>query len=323
MSSDAEKVRKARLSIVNQLFRITVGIEVPEEVEEYFITYLKQSKRNKKINGLLNIVGNPQGFIHKFKYMGIKELTQYKKDNEISMTARSGSGKNGTILKVDYIEYFAKEEYHSYIMNKIEKLSDNSIYSGNYYIEKGIPIYKKIMNKSQINKKAKKVDVVKIDLMMEHIKSIMINEYNITGASHINGSIRQFKEEVIDSEKKENRIKFYNKFKKIQFKQTYFYRPGGDAVTNGRTNINRPHYFYFTIKSWKNMGYLPIKSTISEDNVYREQLKDYKEYSKKYLEHIYQDDINDGRDEGWGNGDCVRGNILDFGLNYYFGANTY
>ena len=224
MSSDAEKVRKARLSIVNQLFRITVGIEVPEEVEEYFITYLKQSKRNKKINGLLNIVGNPQGFIHKFKYMGIKELTQYKKDNEISMTARSGSGKNGTILKVDYIEYFAKEEYHSYIMNKIEKLSDNSIYSGNYYIEKGIPIYKKIMNKSQINKKAKKVDVVKIDLMMEHIKSIMINEYNITRGQHINGSIRQFKEEVIDSEKKENRIKFYNKFKKIQFKQTYFYR---------------------------------------------------------------------------------------------------
>ena len=332
MSQETREARKARLSIINELFKKKVNIEVPPEIEEYFVTYLNQSKIMKKINKLLNVNGKPQDILDKFNKMKLKELMEYKKDMEISMPARSGSGKNGTILKSDYIEYFSKDKYHYESKKRMERLLNDSIYSGHYYIEPGIPFYKKLMNRNQVEElrmmdSCRVIDKNKIDIMMDHIKLIMISEYNITTDKEYECMYSKFKFDIIESERMKLKKKYKNKYKKIQFKQEYYKDPCYGI-------INHPHHWNYKDMRNENAGRYCNQTPNQEKSIkqYRVDFCDKKnEYTKKYLKGVYHEEIVELRKNAsyiesrppYRGMNIRYGKIIDFTLNYLFINNHY
>ena len=325
---ETPEARKARLSIINQLFKKKVNIEVPPEIEEYFVTYLNQSKIMKKINKLLNVNGKPQDILDKFNKMKLKELMEYKKDMEISMPARSGSGKNGTILKSDYIEYFSKDKYHYESKKRMERLLNDSIYSGHYYIEPGIPFYKKLISSAHVRgirmiESCGVVDEDKIDLMMNHIKSIMINEYNITTDKAYVHMYSKFKSDIIESEKMKHKEKFKNKYKKIQFKQEYYQ----DNVLP----INHPHHWNYKDMRNENAGRYWYQEPNQQKSIKKYKVTKKNKYKKKYLKGVYHEEIVELRKNAsyiesrppYRGMNIRYGKIIDFTLDYLFINNHY
>ena len=325
---ETPEARKARLSIINQLFKKKVNIEVPPEIEEYFVTYLNQSKIMKKLNKLLNVNGKPQDILDKFNKMKLKELMEYKKDMEISMPARSGSGKNGTILKSDYIEYFSKDKYHYESKKRMERLLNDSIYSGHYYIEPGIPFYKKLMNRNQVEElrmmeSGRVVDENKINIMIDHIKLIMISEYNITTMDEYECMYSKFKFDIIESERMKLKKKYKNKYKKIQFKQEYYQ----DNVLP----INHPHHWNYKDMRNENAGRYWYQEPNQQKSIKKYKVTKKNKYTKKYLKGVYHEEIVELRKNALYiesrppyRGMNIRyGKIIDFTLNYLFTDNHY
>ena len=93
------------MSIINQLSRQLIGLNIPDELERYLIDYIKTFNANNKVFKLLNIIDCKfhDGFCRSLTDMNVKQLHSVRRDMDIRTCDIIGSGKNMNVRREDLI----------------------------------------------------------------------------------------------------------------------------------------------------------------------------------------------------------------------------
>ena len=122
------------MSIIHQLFRIKINCNIPIEVEEILIIYIKALQGKDKINNLFNIVGKVPPILKDYTVMNVKEL-RAEMDGILRPCDIDGTGKNGGIKKIDMINGLNKKHISYHQDENYDILKQDYIYNNKWFVK--------------------------------------------------------------------------------------------------------------------------------------------------------------------------------------------